>query len=86
MGYKKKLARIADAVEGIVGNSVKAKKLKKVKALNRFINKMETKRAEISAELLLDELTAETRERGQRHLETLDKQINKANKILDQMK
>ena len=85
MGYKKKLSRIADAVEGILGNSVKAKKLKKVKALNRFIDKMESKRAEISAELLLDELAAESRELKQRHLETLDKQIKKANKILDQM-
>jgi hypothetical protein len=86
MGLKKELAKIADAVEGILGDSVKAKKLKKIKALERFIVQMKSKRADISAELGQDALAPEARKLKERHLKTLDKQIRKANKVLSGMK
>ena len=86
MGYKKRLEKITDAVEGILGSSVKAKKLKKIKALQRFIEKMESKRGEISQELEQEGLAPKLRDEKARHLETLDKQIRKANKVLAEMK
>ena len=86
MGYKKKLEKISDAVAGILGDSVKAKKLKKLKSLKRFIEQMKMKRKEIMSDLSQKGLSAESRKQKERHLETLDKQIKKANKVLDKMK
>lgn len=82
MGVKKKLAKIAEAVEGILGDPVKAKKLKKIEALEGFVRQMEAKRAEISSELEETELSPESRALKDRHLGTLDEQIGKANKLL----
>jgi hypothetical protein len=86
MGQKKKLGKIASVVESILGDPVRTKKLKKAKALRSFITKMESKRHELSKELESDKLDKDSRSRLERHVETLDKQIKKANKIIDDMK
>ena len=85
MGQKKKLSNIADAVQGILGNSVKKKKLKKAKALRGFIKKMETRRKEINDELDQGRLKKNREKMLRQHLETLDKQIKKAERILKDM-
>ena len=80
------IEKITNAVEGILGDSVKAKQLKKLKSLKRFIEQMKMKRTEIMSDLSQKGLSAESRKQKERHLETLDKQIKKANKVLDKMK
>ena len=86
MGQHKKISRITNAVTGILGNEVKSKKLKKSKALKRFIKKMETRRKEIKEELDKGRLKKDREKLLRNHLETLDKQIKKAHKILDETK
>jgi L-lactate utilization protein LutB len=83
MGKKKRLSKIAEAVESILGDPIKAKKLKKRKALEAFIQKMESKHREITDELERDELSDETRKLKTRHLGTLDEQLKKAKRLLD---
>ena len=85
MGQKKKLSNIADAVQGILGDEVKKKKLKKAKALRRFIKKMEARREEINDELKQGGLKKNREKMLGNHLETLDKQIKKAERILKEM-
>ena len=85
MGKRKKLSRIANAVTGILGEEIKGKKLKKGKALKRFIKKMKARRKEIEKELAEGGLTKDREKLLRNHLETLDKQIKKARKILNEM-
>jgi len=82
---QKKISRIANAVTGILGDEIKNKKLKKGKALKRFIKKMEARRKEILDELEKGGLKKDREKLLKNHLETLDKQIKKAQKILDDM-
>jgi hypothetical protein len=86
MGRKRKLAKIVTAVDGILGDSVKAKKLKKLKALESFIGKMEAKRDDITDSLARDAVDPQSREELERHTKTLHKQIDKAKEILAKMK
>ena len=85
MGKRQKLTKIANAVTGILGDEVKGKKLKKGKALKRFIKKMEARRKEIKDELEKGDLKKDREKLLRDHLETLDKQIKKAHKLLDAM-
>lgn len=85
MAKQQKLSKIAEAVKGILGNGVKKKKLKKVKALKSFIGKMEARRKEIKKELDKGGLKKDREKLLTRHLGTLDKQIKKAKRILKEM-
>ena len=85
MGQRKKLSKITNAVTGILGDEVKGKKLKKGKALKRFIKKMEARREEIKKELDKGGLKKDREKLLRNHLETLDHQIKKARKIFDAM-
>ena len=85
MGQRKKLSRIASAVTGILGDEIKGKELKKGKALKRFIKKMEARREEIIDELDGGTIKEEREKLLREHLETLEKQLKKARKILSDM-
>ncbi len=85
MGERKKLDKIIDAVKGIVGDDVQNKKFKKTLAVERFIEKMEEKEIEISAELENGGLDEETATILRRHLKTLEKQLKKTRKLLVKM-
>ena len=85
MGKQQKLTKLANAVTGILGDEVKGKRLKKGKALKRFIKKMEARRKEIVAELEKGGLKKDREKLLKNHLETLDKQLKKAQKILSEM-
>ena len=85
MGQRKKLSQISNAVTGILGGEIKGKKLKKEKALKRFIKKMEARRKEIKKELDKGGLKNGREKLLRDHLDTLDKQIEKARKILAEM-
>ena len=85
MGKKKRLAAIADAVTDIIGTEVDKKKLKKKKALRRFLGKMVAKQEELT-QILESGVADETaRLRLQRHLATLDEQIAKALQIQQEL-
>ena len=86
MGKKKRLSRIVEAVESILGDPIKAKKLKKRKALEKFVHKMVLKHREITDELKDDALSSDTRRLKTRHLATLDEQMEKATNLLNEMK
>lgn len=62
-----------------MGDRKKYQKIKKAKALEEFIEAMEQKRAEIEEEVHRDKANDVLK----RHLVTLDKQIKKARKILE---
>ncbi len=85
MGKGKELSKIAGAVEHILGDKVKKKKIKKDKALKRFIKKMENRRKEVKKELDKGGLKNEREKLLRDHLDTLDAQIKKASKILAEM-
>ena len=85
MGKQKELSKIAGAVQHILGDKVKKKKLKKDKALKRFIKKMEARRKDVKGELDKGGLKKEREKLLRAHLDTLDKQITKAKKILSEM-
>ncbi len=85
MGQRKQLSKITNAVTGILGGEIKGKKLKKEKALKRFIKKMEARRKEIKKELDRGGLKKDREKILRNHLDTLDTQIKKARKILDAM-
>ena len=86
MGKQQKLSKIAEAVTDILGRKVKKKPLTKAKALKRFIKKMEARRVEIKDELDKGGLKKSREKMLRQHLETLDKQIKRAQKILNEMK
>ncbi len=85
MGRKKRLDHMVDAVQGILGSSVKKKKLKKAKAMKRFIEKMESTRKQLQEELKSGHIDSDRKKLLTRHIETLDKQLKKAGKILKEM-
>jgi len=84
MGQKKKLGSIIDAVKSILGEEVKVKKLKKVRAFESFIEKLEEKEAALKLALL--EGDAASRKTAEKQLAILTKQIKKAQKILEEQK
>lgn len=85
MGRNKKISKIAKAVQGILGDEIKGKKLKKEKAIQRFLIKMEARQTEIQDELSKGGLKSDREKLLKNHLHTLKKQIEKAAKIADEM-
>lgn len=85
MGRKQQLRRMAEAVQGILGDPVKKKKLKKRKVLKRFLARMEARRDEIQAELDGGGLKKSRQEMLEAHLRVLDTQIKRARKIVKAM-
>jgi predicted RNase H-like nuclease (RuvC/YqgF family) len=83
---KKRLQGLVDAVSAILGDDQEAKKLRKVKALERFIGKLENKERDLDKELSKDSLKEKVAREKSRQVETLGKQIKKARKILADMK
>ena len=82
---KKRLKKLAEAISEILGDEQKAKKLKKAKALKRFIAKLEDKHREMEREIEKGSLDAGTAKERARQAESLGKQIKKAKKILADM-
>jgi len=82
---KKRLKRIVSAVKDILGDDVKSKKLKKARALKRFIEKMQDKRQVISKEVNKGKVKKGKEKELRRNIETLNKQIKKAKKVLEQI-
>ncbi len=85
MGRNKKISKIAKAVQGILGDEIKGKRLKKEKAIKRFLVKMKARRTEIQNELKKGGLKSDREKLLKNHLHTLKKQIDKASKIADEM-
>lgn len=83
---KKRLQGLVDAVSAILGDDQKAKKLRKVKALESFIGKLEKKERDLEKELSGSSLKGKLAKEKSRQVETLGKQIKKAWKILADMK
>ena len=84
MGQKKKLGSIIDAVKSILGEDVKVKKLKKVRALESFIEKLEEKEAALKSTLHNGDNASQ--KNAEKQLAILKKQIKKAQKILEEQK
>ena len=85
MGKKKKLEKIIASVQEILGSDVTKKKLKKAKSLRRFVEKMEVKRMQLIVEIERGEGDPDREALAKRHIETLEKQIVRAKKILKEM-
>ncbi len=51
MGQKKKIAKILEALQGLAGDDVRAKKLKKRKAFETFLRKLEGRRRTVEKKL-----------------------------------
>ena len=83
---KKRIRRLVEAVSAILGDQTKAKKLKKVKALQRFIVKLKDKHQEMEKELAQDSFQGNAAKEKSRQAAALAKQIRKAEKILADMK
>ena len=84
-GKKKRLKNLVEAVSAILGDQQKAKKLKKAKALKRFIAKLEDKHRSMERELEKDSPDTQVVDELARQAESLGKQIKKARKILADM-
>lgn len=82
---KKRLKNLVEAVAAILGDQQKAKKLKKAKALDRFIAKLDDKHRSMEKELKKDSPKTEAVSELARQAESLGKQIKKAKKILADM-
>lgn len=86
MAKKKKLAKLLDAVSDLLRDDPpKAKKLKKTRALERFIGKLEKRRRELQAQVSEARKHGKTAKRRAAQVERLEKQIKKARKILAEM-
>lgn len=83
---KKRLKKLVDAVSAILGDSEKAKKLKKSEALESFIGKLEDRRSAFDKEISKGSLAGKELKEKSRKSELLSKQIKKAKKILSDMK
>lgn len=83
---KKRLKKLVDAVSSILGDTTKAKKLKKAEALEGFIGKLEKKHREMLAELSSGAVTGKAAKEESRRAESLGRQIKKAKKLLADMK
>lgn len=82
---KKRLKNLVDAVSSILGDSEKAKKLKKADALESFIGKLEKKHREMVGELSSGAVTGKAAKEKSRQAQSLERQIKKARKILADM-
>ncbi len=85
-GKNKRLKKLVEAVSAILGDQQKAKKLKKRKALERFILKLKDRHAEMEMELEQGSLEAAAAKERSRQAADLGKQIRKAEKILAKIK
>lgn len=83
---KKRLESFVDAVSAILGDQEKAKKLKKAKALKRFIAKLEDRQRDIEKEIAKGDLSGKSLKTRSRQAENLEKQIKKGRKILSDMR
>ncbi len=83
---KTRIKAIVESVEGILGDDIHKKKLKKKKALRRFIRKMEDKRAELAVAAISDaELSPDRRASLERSVRTLTRQIDAADTLLAEL-
>ncbi len=83
---QKRLTKLVEAVSAILGDQERAKRLRKTKALDRFIGKLEAKHREMEKELSKGGLSGKDAKGRSRDLEGLGKQVKKAKKILADMK
>ena len=83
---KKRLAKLVEAVSTILGSDQKARKLRKAKALARFIEKLEIKKAEIEKEIASEKVKGKEAEEKEDQVRLLTKQIRKGKKILADMR
>ena len=83
---KKKLKKLVDAVSAILGDTEKAKKLKKSEALESFIKKMEDRQISIETEIFEGSLEGKELKLETKKVALLTKQIKKARKLLADMK
>ena len=83
---KKRIRKLVEAVSAILGDQMKAKKLKKAKALQRFIAKLKDRHREMEKELSQGSLQGTAAKEKARQAADLAKQIGKAEKILAEMK
>ena len=81
----RRLEKLVDAVSQILGDDHKARKLKKAKALERFISKLEDRRAEIERELKRRRAKGKGTDEQAEKSKSLHKQIKRAKKILAEM-
>jgi arylsulfatase A-like enzyme len=82
---KKRIKKIVEAVQGILGSDIKKKKLRKARNLERFIDQMEARRSELKARLSEDQDLGDQREAFERNVRTLDKQIGRALMLLEEL-
>lgn len=83
---KKRLQRIVDAVSAILGDEEEVKKLRKVKALERFIGKLEARERELAGKASAGARKGKEARQTSRHVGILQKQIKKASDLLVEMK
>jgi hypothetical protein len=83
---KKRLAKMVEAVSTIMGSDHKARKLRKAKALARFIEKLGIKKAEIENEIASEKVKGKEAEEKEDQVRLLTKQIKKGKKILADMR
>ena len=82
---KKRLKKLADAVSSILGDTEKAKKLKKKRAMEGFVAKLEDKHRQMEEELESGSLKGKASKESSRKAQSLGRQIKKARKILADM-
>ena len=85
MAKKKRLKKLVDAVSGILDGDHKAKKLRKARALGRFIEKLESKKGELEKEIASGGCKGKEAEEKNDQIRLLTKQIQKGRKILEDM-
>lgn len=83
MGRKKRLSGIINAVTHILGTEVERRRLKKRKALRRFVKQLERRAAELRDELESGSPKASRERLLREHLEVLEKQSKKARALLE---
>ena len=82
---KKRLSKIIDAVASIVGDDHSAKKLRKKKALKRFIEKLEHTKRRKEKEIASGDPNKKETKKLSEQVDELTKQIHKAEKVLDDL-
>ncbi len=82
----RRLEKLVEAVATVLGDRQKAKKLRKAKALARFVAKLEDKHREMERELAKGSLDGKAGKEKAHQAQRLDKQITRAKKLLAEMK
>ena len=85
MGKKQKLTHLVDVVKALMGDDIDSKKLRKKKALKRFINKMVERRTALKKRGDNAKSGSDKQKTCLKHVKILEKQIKKARKILDDL-